>query len=174
MNEVKIHPHMSDLPLIFLWLCFLNLSCVCLVNYVCNRIDWLTFSLVMPLKSKLEKMIEHLVNRQRLWWFKEIWLKLSLLPPAFILFYYFFFGMVSWKKLVLRYTSKTITLRKANVICVTGTLGITWGKEQFFEQPDSWLLSVEVCAWLTRGLSSPPSSPCHWAKTPWDILMTGL
>lgn len=106
------------------------------------------------LKFKLEKMIEHQVNRQRLWGSKETDKTKS--APNFFFYFNLFFGMVFWKNLSWGVWVKTVKLQKTNFMCMTETPEIMWGEKHCFEQPDSWLLHVEVCGRQTAFLLSAP------------------
>lgn len=59
MKGAKLHPNISDFPFISMWPYLSDLSCVSLVYYICNRIIQQMLFLVVPLTSKLERMIKH-------------------------------------------------------------------------------------------------------------------
>lgn len=71
VNGINLHLNTSDFLLFFMGLNLPNLSCVSLIFYIRDsRPADVTSCRV--LKSKLERIMEHQGNRQRLWWFKEI------------------------------------------------------------------------------------------------------
>lgn len=121
---MKIYPDISDFPLISICLYLPHLSCVSLVYYIWNRIDQLTLSLVMPLKSKLGRMIEHLVNKDCG--------DLKRLRQNWVSSIFFFFWMAFWKKLVLKYVSYIVLNYRKLILFAWICLGLCQGKNNFF------------------------------------------